>query len=158
MDYLLQLLKPNYSPSSIPTISLAQTGSTPNALSSCSNYAPWIINSRASDHMTNLSNLFCTYSPCSGLDKIRIVDSTLSPIVGKSLIKLSKKLNLNSILRVPMLVCNILTISKITKDSNCRVIFCDSYCEFQDQNSRKKIGSAKLIGGLYYFDDDFSGP
>lgn len=107
--------------------------------------------------MINLSNFFCTYSPCYGLDKIRIAYSTFSPIVGKCLIKLSKKLNLNSILHVPKLACNILSVSKITKDSNCRVIFCDSYCEFQDRTSGKKIGSAKLIGGLYYFDDDFSG-
>ena len=32
----------------------------------------------------------------------------------------------------------------------------DSHYEFQDQNSRKKIGSAKLIDGLYYFDGVFS--
>ena len=47
-------------------------------------------------------------------------------------------------------------MSKLTKDSNCRVIFCDSHCEFQDQNSGKKIGSAKMINGLYYFVGNFS--
>ena len=28
-----------------------------------------------------------------------------------------------------------------------------SYCEFQDLGSRKTIGSAREIKGLYYFDD-----
>ena len=61
--------------------------------------------------------------------------------------KLSENIDLKSVLHV---------LIKLTKDSNCRIIFCDSYCEFQDQNSGKKIGSAKMIGGLNYFDDDFS--
>ncbi|RVW69990.1 hypothetical protein CK203_052724 [Vitis vinifera] len=107
-DHLLKLLKSN-SPSSIPSVSLAQTGSTPNAFSYCFYSTPWIIDSEAFDHMTSFSNLFNTYSPCSGSEKIRIVDGSFSPIAGKGL----------------------------------------------DQNSGKKIGSAKLIDGLYYLDGVF---
>ena len=49
--------------SSVPSGSLAQTGS---AFTSSLNSAPWIIDSGASDHMTNQSHFFTTYSPCSG--------------------------------------------------------------------------------------------
>ena len=49
--------------SSVPSGSLAQTGS---AFTSSLNSAPWIIDSSASDHMTNQSHFFTTYSPCSG--------------------------------------------------------------------------------------------
>ncbi|XP_059639129.1 uncharacterized protein LOC132281447 [Cornus florida] len=133
MNHLLKLLKLNSS-SGIPNVSLAQIGSALNALSCCLNYTPWIIDSGASDHMTSLSNLFSTYSPCFGLEKIRIADGSFSPIAGKGLIKLSENINLQSVLHIPKLAYNLLS----------------------DRSSRKKIGSAKIIDGLYYFDGDFS--
>ena len=116
-DHLLKLLKSN-SPSSIPSVSLAQTGSTPNAFSYCFYSTPWIIDSEAFDHMTSFSNLFSTYSPCSGSEKIRIADGSFSPIAGKGLVKLSKNIDLKSVLHVPKLACNILSVSKLTKNSN----------------------------------------
>ena len=84
MDHLLKLIKSNSLSGSIPNVSLAQTG---NALS-CSNYAPWIIDSRASDHMTSFSHFFTTYSPCSSNEKFRIADGSFSPFAGKGLIKI----------------------------------------------------------------------
>ena len=155
MDHLLKLLKSN-STSGIPSVSLAQTGSALHTFSLCKNSVPWIIDSGASDHMTNLSNCFSTYSPCSGLEKIRIADGSFSSIAGKGLIKISETIDLKSVLHVPKLACNLLSVSKLTRESNCCVVFYDSHCEFQDRNSRRKIGSAKLIDGLYYFDGDFS--
>lgn len=112
-----------------------------SALPGCITYAfsshlihtPWIIDSGASHHMTSSSNLFHTYSPCSGSNKIRIADASFSPIAGKGQINLTQSIDL---------------------ESNCCVIFYDSYCEFQDRNSGKMIGSAKLIDGLYYFVDN----
>ncbi|XP_059654624.1 pentatricopeptide repeat-containing protein At3g06920-like [Cornus florida] len=54
--------------------------------------------------------------------------------IGKGLIKLSENIDLKSVLHVPKLACNLLS----------------------DRSSRKKIGSAKIIDGLYYFVGDFS--
>ena len=129
MDHLLKLLKSN-SPSGIPSVSLAQIGSALNAFSCCFNSIPSIIDSGASDHMTSFSNLFNTYSPCSGSEKIRIVDGSFSPIPLKGLVKLSENIDLKSVLHVPKLTCNILFVSKLTKNSNCRVFFYNSHCEF----------------------------
>ena len=155
MDHLLKLLKSN-SPLGIPSVSLAQIGSAPNVFSCCFNSTPWIIDYGAFVNMTSFSNLFNTYSSCSGSEKIKIADGSFSPIAGKGLVKLSENIDLKSILHVPKLVCNLLFVSKLTKDSNCHVFFYDSHCEFQDQNSGKNIGSAKLIDDLYYFDGVFS--
>ncbi|KAG6518776.1 hypothetical protein ZIOFF_022257 [Zingiber officinale] len=63
----------------IPTANEADTGSNPKALHmskalSCLNSSPWIIDSGATDHMSSCSHPFDTYSPCSGNEKIRIVD------------------------------------------------------------------------------------
>ena len=59
-------------------------------------------------------------------------------------------------LHVPKLSCNLLYVSKLTKDSNCCVVFFDSHCEFQDRNLGMMIGSASLRESLYYFDDYLS--
>ena len=47
-----------------------------------------------------------------------------------------------------------LSISKITRDTNCRAIFYDTHCDFQDRKSGRMIGNAEMINGLYYFDEN----
>ena len=54
---------------------------------------PWIIDSSASDRMTNLSSLFKTYSLCSRDEKIIIADGSFSSIAGKGRITLSKHID-----------------------------------------------------------------
>ena len=101
--------------------------------------------------MTNSSNIFESYSPCVGNKKVRIVDGNFSPIIGKALIKIYEEIDLKSVLHVPKLACNLLSVSKLSKYSNCCVIFYESHCVFQDRSSRKMIGNARMINSLYYF-------
>ena len=129
MDHLLQLLK-STSGSGLPTGSLAQTGDDSSAYSCCLNLEPWIIDSGASDHMTSTSQLFQSYSPCSGNKKVRIADGSFSSIAGTGSVQISEKIELKSVLHVPKLACNLLSVSKLSRDSNCRVYFFDSLCEF----------------------------
>ena len=44
-------------------------------------------------------------------------------------------------------------MSKLSKDFNCCPFFFNSHCEFQDRNTGKMIGSARMQDGLYYFDE-----
>jgi hypothetical protein len=44
---------------------------------------PWIIDSGATNHMTGASNLFTSYTPCSGKDKVRVADGSMAPITGR---------------------------------------------------------------------------
>ncbi|KAK4847955.1 hypothetical protein QYF36_019274 [Acer negundo] len=62
--------------------SLAYTGNLSTSFLSQFNSAPWVIDSGASDHMTNISSLFNIYSPCSGNKKVCIADDSLSSIAG----------------------------------------------------------------------------
>ena len=115
MDHLLKLLKSNPSLGT-PSSSPVQIGSTSFSLSSCSTSTPWIIDSGASDHMTSLSHLFKSYSPCSGNKKIRVANGSFSPIAGKRAVRLSEKIELKSVLHVPNLSCNLFSVSKLSKD------------------------------------------
>ena len=57
---------------------------------------------------------------------------------------------------MPTFSYNLLSISKLTADSNCIVEFNSSTCIFQNQTSRQRIGSAREPSVLYYFERDLS--
>ena len=77
----------------------------------------------------------------------------MSPVAGKGSIRIAESIILNLVLHVPNLSCNLLSISQLTKKSNCPAKFLPSHCIFQDLSSGKTISSAKEREGLYYFDE-----
>ncbi|RVW59858.1 Retrovirus-related Pol polyprotein from transposon RE1 [Vitis vinifera] len=81
--------------------------------------------------------------------KVRIADGSLSKVVGTGSVVLSRDLTLNSVLLVPNLDCNLLSISKLTKEKRCITNFSSTHCEFQDLDSGKTIGNAEECSGLY---------
>ena len=54
-------------------------------------------------------------------------------------------MTLNLVLCVSDLSCNLFSIRKFTKNSQC---------EFQYLDSKRMIGNAREINGLYYFEDE----
>lgn len=102
-----------------PSCFLAQQGNyLIAALSSINSnvHYSWIIDSRATDHMTGSSKLFSSYKPCVGNKKIKIANGSFSAIAGKGSVFISPFLTLYNVLHVPNLSCNLLFISKITHD------------------------------------------
>ncbi|RVW40691.1 Retrovirus-related Pol polyprotein from transposon TNT 1-94 [Vitis vinifera] len=81
--------------------------------------------------------------------KLRIADGSLSKVAGTGSVVLSRDLTLNSVLLVPNLDCNLLSISKLTKEKRCITNFSSTHCEFQDLDSGKTIGNAEECSGLY---------
>lgn len=136
--------------------SLAKKGNFLKAFTVSSSQSPWIIDTGASDHMTDAYHLFTSYKPCSGNLKVKIADGSLSTVAGKGSVKISDSLTLESVLHVPNLFCNLLSVSQLTKQANCSAEFFSSHCIFQDRTSGRTIGSAKEHEGLYYFDADES--
>ncbi|KAG6519635.1 hypothetical protein ZIOFF_023132 [Zingiber officinale] len=61
-------------------------------------YSPWVIDSGATDHMTNAPNSFISYSLSSGQEKVIIVDGTKAIVAGKGSIKLTDHFFLSSAL------------------------------------------------------------
>ncbi|KAK8938972.1 hypothetical protein KSP39_PZI010912 [Platanthera zijinensis] len=111
----------------------------------------WIIDSRATDHMTGSSSGFVSYLPLSGRDKVSIADGSLSPIAGKGSIPCSS-LTLSSVIHVQNFTRNLLSNSHITNSMNCSVTFFPSSCIFQDLKTGTVIGTGSLVDGLYVFD------
>ena len=74
----------------------------------------WIIDSRASDHMTSSHFLFSTYTPCVGNKKIKVANGSFSAIARKGTTKISFSLVLHNVLHVPNQACNLISISKLS--------------------------------------------
>lgn len=103
--------------------------------------------------MTGCHSLFSTYTPCSVNLKIKIADGSLSLVAGKESIFISKYMKLQSVLHVPKLTCNLISVSKLSKDLNGIAKFSSSQCEFRDLYSGKTISNTKERDGLYFFED-----
>ncbi|KAL5783022.1 hypothetical protein ACOSP7_008051 [Xanthoceras sorbifolium] len=157
MEVLQKLLQQPTQPS-IGSGSLAQKGNYLTALNvrkeNLSHH--WIVDSGASDHMTGNRKLFHVFQPCSGNYTVRITDGSLSKVTGIGSIKISGQITLNSVLLVPNLDCNLLSISKFTKEQNSVAKFLPNCCVFQDSVSGMTIGSAKVCLGLYILEANYN--
>lgn len=113
----------------------------------------WIIDTGATNHMTGASNLFTSYTPSSGKDKVRVADGSMSPIIGRGTIRCTKTLSLSPVLHVPKFPVNLLSISSITKSLNCKCWFDPTCCAFQELGTGRLLGTGTMHDGLYYLDE-----
>ena len=111
----------------------------------------WIIDSGATDHMTFDSR---QVSPLkySSQNSVFTTNGTSIPIIGEGSLSLTNTFNLESVLVVPSLNCNILSVSQITTTLFCVVIFWPKFCVFKDIRTRLTIGCGVRRGKLYYLD------
>ncbi|KAG6512381.1 hypothetical protein ZIOFF_030492 [Zingiber officinale] len=150
LQHLLSRLQAS---SSVSTPAQAHTGIRSLGLSVTgpSFYSPWVIDSGATDHMTNAANSFISYSLSSGQEKVIIADGTKATVASKGSIKLTDHFFLSSALHVPSVSINLLSVSSITKQLRCSVTFFPDHCVFQDLETKQTIGTGREVGGLYYY-------
>ena len=74
------------------------------------------------------------------------------PIIGEGSLTLTNTLNLDSVLVVPSLDYNLLSVSQITAVLSCIVIFWPEFCVIKDIQTRQTIGCGIKRGKLYYLD------
>jgi len=71
----------------------------------------WIVDTCVSDHMTSSKIGFDNYQPCKKNVGITVADGSMCTATGKGDMELNG-LKLNSVLHVPNLQCNLLSVSK----------------------------------------------
>ena len=119
--------------------------------SETSKNSTWIIDTGASDHMTRDSGQLKSLKP-SSQSVISTANGSTSPITGEGSIILSDSLTLDTVLVVPSLEHNLLSVSKITSTLACTVIFWPAFCVFQDILTQKILGYGVRRGKLYYLE------
>jgi len=114
-----------------------------------------VIDSGAKDHITQSSKKNSSYNFFSSKDKVCIVDDSLTSISGKVSIQCTT-LSLTTILHVSKFSYNLLSISKIIKDLECKVSFYSTYCVFKELKTKiKVIGYDRVEDNLYLLEVGF---
>lgn len=140
---------------SSPSINvIADSGKSNACLISSS--SKWVINSGATDHMTGNSHLFSAFQSNSSTLTVTLADGSTSRIRGSGTINPTPSLPLSSVLHLPNLSFNLVSVSQLTKNLNCSVSFFPDHCLFQDLTTKKIIGKGHESGGLYILDTSFS--
>ncbi|KAF7814569.1 Retrovirus-related Pol polyprotein from transposon RE1 [Senna tora] len=147
---LLQKLLNQGSSHVVATGGTAEKGNFPTGFHVTSNPSRyWIVDSGASDHMSGDSGMFSSWYPYTQNYKVRIADGSLADVTGIGEVSLSDSITLKSVLFVPKLKCNLLSVAILTHDSNCKAEFSHSSCSFQDVDSGKMIGNARKLLVLF---------
>lgn len=108
----------------------------------------WVIDSGAIEHITCNENLL-QEKFTSNLYPVRIPNGMNVPIKGLGNVVLDNGMKLHNIMHIPDFQCNLLSVSKLTRDYNCAIIFVADFCVMQDLHSRNLIGLGKHQDGLY---------
>lgn len=132
-----------------PSGSLAHRGNFLKALTNSCTHTPLIIKSRET-MWSSLTIFFLPYLPSARNLNVKIADGSLYFVASKTSIHISDSIILECVLYIPKLSCNLLSISQLTKCSNCYAKFLSSHYAFQGLSLGKMIGSAKECKGLYY--------
>ena len=77
--------------------------------------------------MTNSSKHFVSYSPCPSNRKIIVADGSIMTVAGQGDVSINSTLVLRNVLHVPKLCTSLISVQKLTTDSNdkclCHFLF-----------------------------------
>jgi hypothetical protein len=134
----------------IPTDNNCSTiGLKTNTMQKC---IKWVLVSRATDHMTGNQELLNNYHKICDDQFFTVVNNDKIKIEGRGMISIFSKRYIQDIFHVDNCSINLLSISKLSKDLNCEVIFKKENVFFQDLLTNEKIGEGHLENGLYFFE------
>ena len=108
--------------------------------------APWILDTRASDHISGFSSL--TFP--SPLPTITLANGSQTIAKGIGLACPLPSLPLTSVLYVPSFPFNLIYISKLTRDLHCVLTFSHNSVTLQNQSTGKTISIGHESQGLFY--------
>jgi hypothetical protein len=118
----------------------------------------WIIDSSATDHITNKYNQLLDFKNFSPPSQIFVANGKYAPVFEEGKIKLLSQTIASPFLYVPSFLFKLLFVGRITTSLNCRVVFSPHNVVFQDLVTKKMIGERFLFQGLYYLSKDFCIP
>ena len=136
----------------LQTTQLASTSiasQTDTSIACTSSSPTWIFDSGASDHMTGMQYVFSSFNP-SVHPGVTLANGSCVPVSGSGSVNIFANLSLPSVLHVPSLPFNLMSVSKLTKQLNCSVTFFSDSVVVQDLKTRRMIEKGYEAHGLYY--------
>jgi len=135
------------------SVMVAATGRDGKALSTSTSVMnnTWIIDSGATKHMTCNSRQVPSLKT-SAQTEVNVANGNVAPVIGEGTVSLTDTMELDTVLVVPSLNYNLLSVAQITLTLHCLVIFLALFCVFKDIRTRKTIGYGIRRGKLYYLE------
>nr|KYP53520.1 hypothetical protein KK1_024658 [Cajanus cajan] len=118
---------------------------------------PWVIDSGAIEHITCDSALlieerFTNQQPVkipNGQNiPVKSIGIAELPVKSIGITELPNGVKVNNVLNIPDFKCNLLSVSKLTREHNCALTFVDDLCVIQDLTTRTLIGVGRHQNGL----------
>jgi hypothetical protein len=115
----------------------------------------WIVDSGATDHMTNKLTNLVDFEKFSSPSHVSVANGYGVPVIGKGKLKLFPNNENFVALYVPSFPVQLPSVSKLTQALNCRAIFLPHIVLFQDLVTKKTIGEGFFLQGVYYISGNF---
>ncbi|XP_023887752.2 uncharacterized protein LOC111999870 [Quercus suber] len=119
------------------------------------NGSDWVMDTGATDHMVHSVSRFTSIiAVLNTFVNLPNGESALVTHIGT--VKISTKLVLYNVLRVPSFTFNLLSVSKLAKSISCCLMFFGTLCFIQDMAHWSTIGLGKEYNGLYLLEQNSS--
>lgn len=109
----------------------------------------WILDSGATDHICCSLSLFESYQPVFNVS-VKLPNGQSINVDHIGTVNVLPHLKLDHVFHIPSFTFNLLSLSKLTVTGNINLFFHSNVCSIQDHTSKKTIGTARVLKGLYH--------
>jgi hypothetical protein len=135
------------------SISLFEGNSFLASLHSKQNDLGWIVDTGATHHTCYDLSWFASYSKIDSIN-VNLPNGSVIEACYRGQVKLFRDLSIDNVLYLPKFAVNLISVSKLCREQNCKLHFEADICIIQEKNTLRKIGLAEERGGLYYLKTD----
>lgn len=112
----------------------------------------WIIDMRATTHMCASPNLFSKLKQTTRHISVKLPYNRTKHVTQEGNVNLSSAITLEDVLYISSFRYNLLSVNKLTSNTESRFTFYPTYCLLQDQKSDHTLLKGRAVGSLYVFD------
>ncbi|KAI3759425.1 hypothetical protein L6452_07232 [Arctium lappa] len=123
--------------------------STANMAGNIDKDETWIVDTGATKHMTGNDILLEDKVGSNGETPVVIPNGDYIPVKGRGSSMLPNGIKIAKVLYIPKFKCNLLSVSRLTKDIHYALTFFPDFFVAQDLRTRSLIGVGQCDGGLY---------
>ncbi|MFS7948515.1 putative RNA-directed DNA polymerase [Helianthus anomalus] len=109
----------------------------------------WIVDTGATEYMTHIREALENLSIHENEVPVTIPNGDYVPVKGRGELSLKGGIRIKNVPFIPNFKCNLLSVSRLTKDLHCAITFFPDFFVIQDLSTRNWIGTGKCRDGLY---------
>ncbi|GJU02225.1 putative RNA-directed DNA polymerase [Tanacetum coccineum] len=126
-----------------------ESGPKANLAGNIDKEGKWIFDLGTTEHITHNDSLLKNKRKRGYEQPVTIPNGEAVPVEGRGECALPSGAIIKDVLHVPKFKCNLLSVSRLSKELQCAVTFFPEFCIMQDLYSRTLIGAGDCEDGLY---------